>query len=136
MQKNSVPNWSGKKVLIVDNDVDNVEILTELMLLHGVVVTAATSGHEALEALAHQLFFCVLTDLQMPEITGWDILNFVRHHENVAARVMPVIAVTAHALLGDRARVLEAGFDGYITKPIHPAVFLETVQSMIDRSSP
>jgi CheY-like chemotaxis protein len=136
MQNNTVARWNGKKVLIVDNDIDNVDILTHLMQLHGVDVTAAESGRAALDALKDQVYFCVLTDLQMPEITGWDILSFVRNHENSAIRTIPIIAVTGHALLGDRSRIMQAGFDGYISKPINPAAFLETIQSIVDRSSP
>jgi CheY-like chemotaxis protein len=121
--------------LIVDNDIDNVDILTQLMEFHGATVTSADSGRAALEAIDKEHFYCVLTDLQMPDITGWDVLASVRQHLNQETRRTPIIAVTGHALMGDRNRIIEAGFDGYISKPIHPVTFLQTIKAYIDRSS-
>ncbi|MEP7289033.1 MAG: response regulator [Chloroflexota bacterium] len=125
--------WAGKKVLIIDNDPDSLTILQQLLELYDIKVTCAYSGKEGIAALEQQQFYCVLTDIVMPGVSGWELIAFVRQHSDPAICNTFMIAVTAHAMSGDREHVLEAGFDGYIEKPIEPAVFLNAVQQIIDR---
>ncbi len=78
-------------------------------------------GEQALEALASGRFDLVLMDLQMPEMDGFEAVRAIRDREATTGEHMPVLALTAHAMQGDRERCLEAGFDGYLPKPIRQA---------------
>jgi len=83
-------------------------------------VTVAGNGGEALEALDKQAFDLVLMDVQMPEMDGLQATAVIRRGEMKSGKHIPIIAMTAHAMAGDKERCLEAGMDDYITKPIRP----------------
>jgi len=76
------------------------------------------TGREALEALAKQPFDMVLMDVQMPDMDGFETTAAIRAGERISGKHLPLLALTAHAMRGDRERCLEAGFDGYVSKPI------------------
>ena len=81
--------------------------------------------------LSEQSFTLALIDIQMPGISGWDIIKFIRGNEDAKLQSMLSIAVTAYAMAGDRERVLNAGFDGYVAKPIDVTTFMQTLQETI-----
>ena len=81
-------------------------------------VTVVSSGREALAALAQQAFDVVLTDIQMPDMDGLEMTAALRREERQTGQHLPIIAMTAHAMKGDRERCLAAGMDGYVAKPI------------------
>ncbi len=86
-------------------------------------VQVATNGREAVSLWESQGFDVILMDVQMPELDGFEATAMIRRAEQSAGSPrMPIIAMTAHALAGDRERCLEAGMDGYVSKPIEPAV--------------
>lgn len=122
---------SGKHILIVDDRPDNLTVLEMLLDFHGAKVTAASAGEKCLELFAEQHFDMVLLDIQMPRISGWDIIRTVRTHPDTEKRSTLVIAVTAHAMPGDREKCLEAGFDSYASKPFDIPVLLALIADLV-----
>lgn len=121
------------RILAVDDDEDCRELLRQsLEVAHEVHV--ATSGLEALEAAATERPDVILMDLSLPGIDGWEAAR--RLKADVALRSVPVIAVTAHALAGDREKALAAGCDDYLTKPLQPAQLVAKVEEWLTRPSP
>jgi CheY-like chemotaxis protein len=114
MNKFDVSTW---RVLLVDDEPDSNEIVKMVLSARGATVFEAADGQEGLEIFRHRRPNLVLTDISMPEVDGWELLQQIRVSGDGLERT-PVIALTAHAMVGDRERVLEAGFDGYMSKPL------------------
>jgi CheY-like chemotaxis protein len=106
----------GKRVLVVDDDVRNVFALTSLLEGHGMVVGYAENGREGIEALQRSTFDLVLMDVMMPEMDGYETTQAIRERDEW--RQMPIIALTAKAMKGDRERSIASGASDYITKPV------------------
>jgi len=87
----------------------------------------ANNGFEALATLGRQSFDVILMDIQMPHVDGLQVTEEIRKQEKRTGVHVPIIALTAHAMKGDRARCLEAGMDDYVTKPIRPAELLAAI---------
>ena len=115
-------------VLLIEDDEDHHQILARVLDFHGVNVISAYSGQEGLTLLSsrHNLTLALI-DIQMPGISGWEVLKMIRSNPLEAIRRMPIVAITAQALTGDRERVLDAGFDGYLSKPIDPLALIENI---------
>ena len=111
-------NLDGASVLLVEDNRINQEVAKEWMESRGIRVTVAENGREALERLEQERFHAVLMDVQMPEMDGFEASRRIRTMEEFAD--LPIIAMTAHALKGDREKCLEAGMNDYLTKPIDP----------------
>ncbi|MBI3924895.1 MAG: response regulator, partial [Armatimonadetes bacterium] len=109
---------TGLRVLLAEDNEINQQVARELLEQTGVSVTVANNGAEALQLLAGQSFDLVLIDVQMPEMDGYEATARIRAHPHWSE--LPVIAMTAHAMAGDRERCLEAGMDDHVTKPIDP----------------
>ncbi len=129
------PNVSDWNVLLVDDEPDNLSVLELLLTFYDARVTSVRSGQEALQLLGEQPFTLALIDIQMPKISGWDIIKHIRASDNPRIRAMLAIAVTAYAMAGDRERVLAAGFDGYVAKPIDVTTFMQALQETIEARS-
>ena len=106
----------AKKILIVEDNRENLELLKELLTLKGYHTVEATNGMEAIDAAVRERPDLVLMDVQLPEMDGIDALRALKGHPET--RRVPVIAITAHAMKGDRENLIREGFDGYIAKPI------------------
>jgi len=120
-------------VLIVDDETANREVFAEMLQFFGAHVMSASNGIEALDLVRQQLPTIILTDLAMPKMDGWEMLRTLR--ADPALRHIPVLAVTAvYALPGDRERVLAAGFDGYLMKPVEIATFADILRETISRA--
>jgi PAS domain S-box-containing protein len=115
-----VPAPSGLRILLAEDNPVNQKLAVRLLEKQGHQVRLAGTGAEALAALAEQPFDLVLMDVQMPELDGLEATRQLRRRERQTGGHMPVIAMTAHAMTGDRERCLEAGMDGYLAKPIRP----------------
>src|SRR5271156_6855261 len=115
-------------LLAEDNPVNRV-LAQKLLQKQGHTVTSANDGREALQLWeqnqSHQ-FDLILMDVQMPEMDGLQAVSHIREKELATGAHIPIIAVTAHAMKGDRERCLQAGMDGYMTKPISPAELART----------
>jgi CheY-like chemotaxis protein len=108
----------GRKVLVVDDDVRNIFALTSLLEQHGMQVVSAETGTEAISLLDHNDDIdAVLMDIMMPEMDGYETMRRIRG--NSRHRVLPILALTAKAMKGDREKCLEAGASDYIAKPVN-----------------
>ncbi len=112
------PTAASLKILLAEDSPVNQRLAVGLLNKWGHEVTVAGNGREALDRLAEGRFDVVLMDVQMPEMDGLEATAALREREQGAAYRTPVIAMTAHAMSGDRERCLAAGMDGYVTKPI------------------
>jgi two-component system, cell cycle response regulator DivK len=112
-------------VLIVDDEPDNLAVAKKVLAYSGAEVHTAANGLDGLAQLASLQPTFILLDLSMPEMDGWEMFKQVR--SDPQTEHIPVIALTAHAMSGDRERVLEAGFDGYIAKPFRLSTFMSEV---------
>ena len=102
-----------------------------LLEKRGHTVVVANNGREALAILddaAHVGFGCVLMDVQMPEMNGFECTALIREREEVTGARLPIIAMTAHAMKGDEMRCLAAGMDAYLSKPIQPDELFDLVE--------
>jgi signal transduction histidine kinase/ActR/RegA family two-component response regulator len=117
---------AGRKVLVVDDDIRNVFALTSALETHGMRVMHAESGKEGIDALKHNGDVdIVLMDVMMPGLDGFDTIRIVRQLEGY--RDLPIIAVTAKAMMGDREKCLEAGATDYVAKPVNMDLLLATL---------
>ena len=103
-------------IVIGEDNAVNLELLTEILEDWGHSVRQATNGAEVIEAIEASTPDLVLLDIQMPQLDGYQVLNRLRQDSRF--RPLPIIALTAYAMRGDREKALENGFDGYVTKPI------------------
>jgi signal transduction histidine kinase/DNA-binding response OmpR family regulator len=108
------------RVLLAEDNAVNQRLAVRLLEKRGHRVVVAGNGREALEALEKESFDLVLMDVQMPEMDGLAATVAIREKENGTDTHLPVVALTAHAMKGDRERCLTAGMDGYLSKPIRP----------------
>jgi len=108
------------RILLAEDNAVNRTLAIRLLEKQGHAVAVAENGRQALDALARGNFDIVLMDLQMPEVDGFEAIHAIRKKEKGASGHLPIIALTAHAMKGDRERCLEAGADDYVTKPIRP----------------
>lgn len=117
------------RVLIVEDNVDNFELVRFLLERAGYQVLSAANGLEGLDAAKRERPDLILMDLSMPEMDGWNATSHLKADE--ATRGIPVLALTAHTLPGDRKRAINAGCDGYISKPINVASFDKLVATLL-----
>jgi CheY-like chemotaxis protein len=121
---------TGKRVLVVEDNVMNMKLLRDVLLATGYRTLEATTGGEAIQLAAEHAPDLVLMDVHLPDIDGVHALRRLRADERTAA--IPVLAVTAQAMHGDRERLLAAGFDGYIAKPVNIRELVGTVRQHCD----
>jgi signal transduction histidine kinase/CheY-like chemotaxis protein len=119
-----------RRVLLVEDGLVNKQVAVGLLELRGHHVVVADNGKEALAALDRQAFDVVLMDVQMPEMDGLEATAAIRRQEQAGGHRVPIIAMTAHALSGDRQRCLDAGMDGYLSKPIRAEALYEAVEGV------
>jgi CheY-like chemotaxis protein len=131
VENTDVKEW---KVLLVDDDLDQRIVISQVLDFHDAKVTIADSGQEALRLLETDTSFNLgLFDIRMPGMSGWQLLEEVLKHTQPTVRAMPIIAVTANVMQGDRERVLSAGFKGYIPKPIEPITLVQDICSILEK---
>jgi len=125
------------KILLVEDNPVNTQLATRLLEKLGHCVVHVENGLEAINKAEDNYFDMILMDVQMPEMGGFDATKIIRNRgleakepcSFIAGKYIPIIAMTAHALQGDREKCLEAGMDDYIPKPIH----IETLRTTIER---
>jgi len=120
----------------VEDQETNQIIARKFLESAGALVQVAANGREALEHLAQESFDLVLMDCQMPEIDGFEATRRLRDLEKGTGRHLPVIAMTAHAMAGDRDRCLQAGMDDYLTKPVSREPLLRAVARWLSPEAP
>ncbi|HXM42560.1 MAG TPA: response regulator [Bryobacteraceae bacterium] len=115
------------RILLVEDNELNRDMLTRRLRHRGYEVALAVNGQQGLEMARSRQPDIVLMDLSLPEIDGWQVARILKN--DAATRCIPVVALTAHAMLGDREKALEAGCDDYATKPVD----LPHLMGMIER---
>lgn len=121
---------STQTALIIEDNENNMELITFILEAHGYQTLRAVTGGQGISlALSSQPDF-VLLDIQLPDMDGADALKAIRGTE--AGSRMPIIAVTSYAMSGDRERLLAAGCNGYIEKPIDPLLVINQIQGILE----
>lgn len=121
------------RVLVAEDNAVNRELLRELLEVRGYEVAEACDGQEALQMVEQSRPDILLLDLSMPKLDGFGVVRHIRASPGLAD--LPVLAVTAYAMRGDREEVLRAGFDGYLSKPIDAAALAKEMGRLLGISS-
>jgi len=124
------------RILLAEDNIVNQRLAVRLLEKRGHVVTVARDGREALRANADEHFDLILMDLQMPEMGGMEATAQIRAREVSTGAHIPIVAMTAHAMTGDRERCLEGGMDGYVSKPISAELLFATVERLAANVAP
>ncbi len=126
----------NERILLAEDNPTNQQVATRLLEKMGFSVVAVANGREAVRALEADPFDLVLMDLQMPIMDGFEATRAIRDPLSaVRNRRVPIVAMTAHALKGDRERCLEAGMDDYVTKPVDPKKLAKVTEQWVGRAS-
>jgi len=117
-------------ILVAEDNVVSQRLVTALLKERGHSVTLASNGSIVLDLVEERDFDLILMDIQMPELDGLQATAEIRRREGQNGKRIPIVAMTAHAMAGDRERCLDAGMDGYIAKPIHPGELMALITGM------
>lgn len=127
---------AGKNILVVDDDPRNVFALTNYLELLGIHILTSENGFEAIRMLQQRdEIDLVLMDMMMPEMDGYETIGKIRGESNLEMSTVPIIAVTAKAMKGDREKCLEAGADEYVSKPVNLQELIEKMASCLAASN-
>lgn len=116
----------AKHILVVEDNPDNMYVMDRILTHRGYMVAEATSGQDALTMIAQTSFDMILMDMQMPGLDGYSAVQSIR--EMPAAKDVPIIAVTANSMPGDRERSIDAGCTDYVAKPIRTGDLLQLIE--------
>lgn len=122
-------------ILLIEDNHHNQTVFTATLQHHQHHVTLASDGEEAIEILESMVPELIILDLSLPRIDGWTVAKSIRSSPTEALTKVPIIAVTAHAMKGDRQRALEAGCDEYLSKPISPRELARKVTAVLQAHS-
>ena len=120
-----------RRILLAEDHPINQRLARKLLEKWGHTVVVAVNGRKALEAIEQNNFDLVIMDVQMPEMNGLEASRLIRAQEKTTGAHLPIIAMTAHAMKGDREQCLAAGMDAYITKPIDPELLFRTIEGAV-----
>jgi PAS domain S-box-containing protein len=123
------------RILVAEDNPVNQDLALHMLQRRGHSVILAENGRQALDAVERHKFDLVLMDVQMPEMGGLEATQAIREREKSTGGHVPIIAMTAHAMQGDRQKCLDAGMDGYLSKPLDPRTFLRTVEESVAEPS-
>jgi CheY-like chemotaxis protein len=117
------------RILIVEDNPTNLELLDYLLKSTGHEVLAATDGEMALELARREVPELIICDIQIPKLDGFGVARHLKADDRL--RHIPLVAITAFAMVGDRERMLAGGFDGYVSKPIDPQFFIAQMEAFL-----
>jgi CheY-like chemotaxis protein len=117
-------------VLVAEDNVTNQKLVEALLTQRGHVVTTVPNGRLAIERATKEPFDVILMDVQMPEVSGLEATTAIREHERGTGRRIPILALTASAMAGDREECLAAGMDAYVSKPLRPDELFATIDAL------
>jgi CheY-like chemotaxis protein/HPt (histidine-containing phosphotransfer) domain-containing protein len=126
----------GLRVLLAEDNPVNQKLAVRLLEKEGHTVAVASTGREALTAVERERFDLILMDVQMPEMDGLEAAAHIRRSEAETGRHVPILAMTAYAMKGDRERCLAAGMDSYIAKPIQPGELYQAIARLVPPVAP
>jgi two-component system cell cycle response regulator len=121
-------------ILVIEDNPTNLQLMIYLLRAFGHAVLTAMSGEEGLETAHRELPDLILCDIQLPGLDGYEVAQ--RLKSQPALRAIPLVAVTALAMVGDREKVLASGFDGYLAKPVVPQTFVQAVAGFLGNPHP
>ncbi|MBC7813149.1 MAG: response regulator [Burkholderiales bacterium] len=124
--QNLLAQWD---VLVVDDDPYSLQVATIILSHYGAQVATATNGQEGLESARRLRPRLIIADLSMPVLDGWGMVEQLK--KDRATMDIPAIALTAHAMIGDRAKAMAAGFHNYLTKPLTPSTFMNDLMRLL-----
>jgi len=119
----------GWDIVVIDDEPDSLEVARYILDFYGASVHTASDGKEGIALLQEVKPRFVISDLSMPEMDGWEFLSALKSTSNTDD--IPVIALTAHAMKGDRERALAAGFQSYLTKPLTANTFIDELLALL-----
>lgn len=117
------------RILVIEDNLTNLELMIYLLRAFGHMPVPAEDGETGLEMAYRERPDLIICDLQLPRLNGFEIARRLKGHPSL--RSIPLVAVTAYAMVGDREKVLAAGFDGYIAKPIPPETFVRAIDAYL-----
>ena len=117
------------RILVIEDNPDNLELMVDLFEAFGYAPLTASNGEAGFDAAQARLPDLVICDVHLPKLDGYGVVRQLKNDS--ALRTIPVLAVTALAMVGDRDRMLAAGFDGYISKPIEPETFVQEIETFL-----
>lgn len=126
----------GSRLLVVEDNVINKNVLLKMLKKLGYQADAVDNGQLAIDALGRQTYDLVLMDCQMPVMDGYEATTAIRQKETDTGRHIPIIAVTAHVMQGDREKCLKAGMDDYIPKPVNAGLLKTTLEKWLAKIPP
>jgi two-component system, sensor histidine kinase and response regulator len=130
------PEHSRLRILVAEDNVVNQRVALRILEKEGHTVVIAGNGREALKALGERTFDLILMDVQMPEMGGFEATAAIRKGERHGHRHIPIIAMTAHAMIGDKELCLAAGMDDYISKPVRARLLIDIVEKYAYQAEP
>lgn len=120
------------RILVIEDNPTNLELITYLLRAFGYTVLAAADGGDGIEFAHREKVDLIICDVHLPKVDGYEVAYRLKKHPVLCE--IPLVAVTALAMVGDREKVLAAGFDGYISKPITPETFLRQIEMLLYKS--
>jgi CheY-like chemotaxis protein/HPt (histidine-containing phosphotransfer) domain-containing protein len=136
--REALPDFSNRKarILLAEDNITNQQVALGILKKFGLTADAVANGREAVHALKMLPYDLVLMDVQMPEMDGLEATRHIRNPQSaIPNRNIPIIAMTAHAMQGDRDRCLEAGINDYVSKPVSPRALAETLEKWLPGKS-
>ncbi len=118
-----------KKVLLVEDNVDNREVIRTVLIHYGYEVVEAVDGEDGIEKAVQEKPDIILMDLSLPKMDGWEATKRIKADDEL--KNIPIIAITAHAMSGDEEKALEHGCDGYLAKPCTPGSVIDIVKKFL-----
>ena len=118
------------RILVVEDNLANLELMVYLLHAFGHITVAVGDGEQALQMTDQVMPELIICDIQLPKLDGYEVVR--RLKADPRTRLIPIIAVTALAMVGDRDRIISAGFDGYLAKPIDPETFVQQVETFLE----
>jgi len=126
IRRDILKDW---EVLVVEDDPDSMDVATLILQFYGAKVYSAHNGQEALTMLATLRPRFIISDLSMPVMSGWDLIDRLKRDRRLMD--IPAIALTAHAMVGDREKAIAAGFYNYLTKPLTAMTFMHDLLALL-----
>jgi len=121
------------RFLVIEDNPQNLELMTYLLRAFGHTVITAKNGAEGIDMARREMIDLIICDIHLPGVDGYEVAQHLKKHP--VLRQIPLVAVTALAMVGDRDKVLAAGFDGYIDKPINPEVFVSQIEGFMRKKN-
>jgi CheY-like chemotaxis protein len=120
---------AGRTILVIDDEPDSLEVAQTLLEDYDVNVITADNGRAGLEMASKHMPALIISDISMPEMSGWELVEALKKDRRTID--IPVIALTAHAMAGDRHKAIAAGFHNYLSKPLSPENFVKDLMRIV-----